>query len=321
MTSPEPPKEELRRMSFGDHLDELRRRLVRSLIAVLVCVFGLFPFKREVTNFYLEPYREMWDLAYGNYVERLESKVRDAGGLERLHATERETVEFNRRYAEEIRTGRFPMGEAWRIEVQSGFRLPWSLKSLSAMEDLWTFMAATLIFGLLLAGPYVLWQAWAFVAAGLYSQEKKVARGYFPVSLGLLALGAAFGYFVAVPACIYFLVQMMDFNQVEPLISVGQYFHFLFTLTAALGLMFQLPLAMMALVKLGLIEHRTLVVHWRYVLLAIFVIAAVASPTVDPFSQLLMATPMVLLYGLGLVFTGRVARQRAAAMPTMAAGT
>jgi Tat protein translocase TatC len=134
----------------------------------------------------------------------------------------------------------------------------------------------------------------------------------------LLMLGVAFGYTVVVPYGLYFLVQLMNFGQVQPLVSVSSYFSLLFMLTAALGLVFQLPLVMLTLQKVGIVSHEALKKNWRYVILLVFVLAGVFSPP-DPFTQVMMALPMVLLYILGLVLTGRSARRAKAENPTGAA--
>jgi Tat protein translocase TatC len=295
--------EELPRMSFGDHLDELRRRLLISLAAITVAVLGLLPFKTEVTGIYVQPYRQMWDLAFSHHVAALEAEVEAAGGLENLHRSRRETVEWIRDYKDEIYAGTYP--EPGKVETFGYFRLPYALKATGGLEDFWIFMAASLVFGLVLASPVVLWQVWAFVASGLYAHERKVVYRYFPFAVGLLIAGVLFGYFAVVPFGLYFLITMMNWFQIEPMLSVAQYFSFLLTLTAALGAVFQLPLMMLALVKVGIVQHRTLVTHWRYVVMVIFLIAAVATPP-DPFTMLLMGTPMTILYGVGLLLTRRV---------------
>ena len=165
-----------------------------------------------------------------------------------------------------------------------------------------TFMWASLVFALVLASPVVIWQAWAFVAAGLYPHERKIFYRYFPFMLLLMGGGVLFGYRVALPYSLGFLVRMMDPSQVSAIFSVGQFLTLEFALTAAMGLVFQLPLVMVALQRIGLVTHATFRRNWRMIILLIFVLAAVVTPP-DPASMLLMSTPMVLLYGLGLVLT------------------
>ncbi len=309
---PEPGSEELPRMSFGDHLDELRKRLLISFGAVALAVLGVMPFKQTVTEIYTAPYERMWFWAYDNFLEDLDAKVaaaKESG--QPLHELEQNVVDWNAKWRQQILDGSFPEDLYGFIQSSGGFSLPRTLKALGGLDDFWTFMAATMLFGLALAGPVVLWQLWAFVAAGLYQHERRVVMRYLPLSLGLFSAGVAFGYFVAVPMGLYFLIQLMYWARVQSMMSVGLYFSFLLTLTLALGAVFQLPLVMLALQKIGIVSHQAMRKNWRYVVLGFFVVAAILTPP-DPFTQIMMACPMMVLYAFGLLLTGRSARRMAA---------
>ena len=296
----EDPPEELQRMSFGDHLDELRTRLLRALVAVLVCVFGMLPFKDQVQAIVVEPYRILWRDAFEDHVAALEEMER-TGALQ--HDEFAQTFLANcRKYGDVILAGEFK--HAHILPQLTGFPIPYTLQALGGLDDFWTFMMASFVFAFVLASPVVIWQMWAFVAAGLYSKERRVFYAYFPFAMGLLASGVLFGYFFAVPYGLGFLVRMMKTDQVTAMLSVGQYFTLMFTLTAAMGLIFQLPLLMLALQRVGLVRHRTYTKNWRTIVLVLFVFAAVLTPP-DPFSMMLMAGPTMLLYLLGLVLTWR----------------
>ena len=108
-------------------------------------------------------------------------------------------------------------------------------------------MLASVLFALVLVSPFVVWQAWAFVAAGLYRHEQRLFYRYFPFMVALFASGVAFGYRIVLPFSLGFLISLMNPDQVGAMLAVGQYFTLLFWLTAAMGLMFQLPLVMLAL--------------------------------------------------------------------------
>ena len=304
-TQEQDSSEGLKRMSFGDHLDELRRRLGRSMIAIAVCVFGMIPFKTEITSVYAAPYRNMWMKGFVEYLEDFEEEVRSKGGADNLHESKREAFDWLQKYEDEIKEGQFPEDQAHKIRDIGGYRVPYFLVSLSGLADFWTFMAASVLFALILASPYVLFQMWAFVAAGLYRQERGVVYRSLPWAFVLLALGVGFGYFGVVPYGLFYLVKLMNFGQVQPMLSVNQYFSLLFTLTAALGIVFQLPLLMMALTKVGLVRHEGWKKNWRYVILGMVVVSAMFTPP-DPFTQVMMATPMCLLYLVGLFFTRRI---------------
>lgn len=294
-------EEQLPRMSFGDHLDELRRRLIRAIGAVLIAVIGFMPFHDEVQGLIVEPYRILWRQAFTDYVASLEEGVTSGrlGGefwpqyLENCH-----------KYGSVILSGKFEaVMPASRLPEITGFSVPYTLVAVGGIEDFWTFMMATFIFAAVVASPVVIWQMWAFIAAGLYQRERRAFHRYFPFAMTLLASGVLFGYLLAVPYGLGWLIRLMKTDQVSPLLSVSQYFTLMFTLTAAMGLIFQLPLVMIALQRIGIVRHSTYTKHWRMIVLIIFVLSAVLTPP-DPFSMMLMALPTLCLYLLGLVLTG-----------------
>jgi Tat protein translocase TatC len=316
------PEEKLTRMSFGEHLEELRGRLFKALGAVLLGVVALVPFKHRVTEVYIAPYRKCWFMHYENYVAKLDERI----GLEKhwdltpadkaavaakvaeQEGLWRRRLEFNLEYRDRIRNGKFEPALVNDIETQGGFPLSYNLKATGGLDDIWIFMSATMLFGVILASPIVIWQVWAFVAAGLYQKERKVVWTYLPFGTALLATGVLFGYYLAVPFGYYMLVNYMELDQVGPLFNVSHYFSFFFSFCTALGLVFQLPLVMLVVNKIGLVSHAAMRKSWRYVILGICFVSMIVTPP-DPFSMLLMATPMVLLYMLGLALTALVERK------------
>lgn len=288
--------EELPRMSFGDHLDELRRRLIRALLAVVVAVLAMTPFHDQVQGIVTEPYRVLWRQGFVEHVRRLEAQHQDGT----LDAMGQGFLEFCRQNRDVVLAGNFRYPHL--LPASTGFPLPYTLMATSGLEDIWTFFMASLIFAITLASPIVVWQAWAFIAAGLYPRERKVFYRYFPFMVGLVAAGAWFGYSTALPVSLGFLLRMMNPDQVGAMLTVGQYFTLLFGMTAAMGVVFQVPLVMVALQRVGLVRHATLTKNWRMIVLVMCIVAAVLSPP-DPFSMMLMAAPMLLLYLLGLVLT------------------
>jgi len=320
---PERPGEQLPKMSFGDHLEELRRRLFKSLLAIGVCVLGLMPFKESVTSIYVQPYHDMWMRGFIHYADALHDKVATLGrriaaqtGGEKVRLEldlEMSTAknEFIEKYRAAIENGTYPfVAHGSDIKTLGGYEVSYSLIATRPIEDFWTFMAASALMAAILAAPIVLYQLWAFIGAGLYRSERRAVLKYVPGASVLLILGVVFGYKVVVPFGLYFLVQLMNFGQVQPMVSVSNYFGLLFMLTAALGVVFQLPLVMLTLHKVGIVRHEMFVKNWRYVILIIFVVAALLTPP-DPFTQLMMAGPMLGLYGIGLILTGRSAKARA----------
>jgi sec-independent protein translocase protein TatC len=290
--------EQLPRMSFGDHLDELRKRLIRSLIAIGVAIVALLPFKGPVQEVILEPYRVQWRHGFTRWVETLEAQ--DAAGELKDDKLGTRYLAFCREYKQAILAGE--MKYPYVLPAETGYPVPYNLFATGGLEDMMSFMWASLVFSLVLSAPVVIWQAWAFIAAGLYKHERKVFYKYFPFMMALLLSGVAFGYWVALPYTLGFLLNIMDPSQVGALLSIGQFLTLLFAMTGAMGLVFQVPLVMIALQRVGLVTHRGFRNNWRMTVLIIFVAAAVFTPP-DPVSMLLMSAPMLVLYGLGLVLT------------------
>jgi sec-independent protein translocase protein TatC len=297
--------EDLPKMSFGEHLEELRRRLFVSLVAIAVCVVGMLPFKNSVVEIYVAPYRWMWNKLFVDYCAEIEAGAAAAGGRDKLHPLRRDRYDFIKTYGPQILDGTLEEDLLKEVNTRGGFAVRPTLVALGALQDMWTFMAASLLFGLVLSAPIVLYQAWAFLAAGLYRAERKLLLKYLPFAMVLLIAGIVFGYTTVVPWGTYFLMKLMNFMQVEPMLSVAQYFSLLLTLTAALGAVFQLPLAMLALQKVGITGYAAMRKNWRYVILGIFVLSALITPSPDPFTQMMMAGPMCLLYLFGLFLCWR----------------
>ena len=294
-------EEDLPRMSFGDHLDELRRRLVRSMLAVVIAIVAVLPFKGTVQDIIVEPYRQQWRQGFAEWEQQLTE--REAEATASGTPLDGETQAF----LAYIREHRGPILAGTKqypnlLPQQTGYPVPYNLFAVGGLEDMMSFMWASLIFAMVLAAPVVIWQMWAFIAAGLYQRERAAFYRYFPFMIGLLVTGVLFGYYVALPFSLRFLIKMMDPAQVTAIFSVGQFLNLLFWLTAAMGLVFQLPVVMVALQRVGLVTHRGFVKNWRMTILIIFVVAAVVTPP-EPVSMILMATPMLLLYGLGLMLT------------------
>jgi len=299
----------LPRMSFGDHLDELRKRVIKSLIAIVVAVCVVLPFKGEVQEIIVGPYRAQWQIGFENWVTKLQE--RQASGDMADDTEGQEFLAFCVKQKDAIFDGsyRYP----WKVADNSGYPVPYNLYATGGLEDILSFMWAALIFAVVLASPVVIWQVWAFIAAGLYKQERKVFYRYFPFMVILIASGVLFGYAVALPYSLGFLISMMDPSLVGALFSVGQFLTLLFMTTAAMGVVFQVPLVMLALQRVGLMRHKTFTKHWRMTILIIFCASAIFSPP-EPVSMILMSLPMIILYGLGLVLTA-MGQKREAPLP------
>lgn len=308
----EDEKEDLARMSFGDHLDELRKRLWRSLIAVIAACLVFMPMHNQVMEIVVTPYRILWTQNFETYVTDFEAREQQGLVTEDM---EKDWLKFIHKEKQRILDGTFPPKLSRWIPNNTGFSVPYSLVATGGLDDFWTFMMASLVFALAVASPVVIWQVWAFISAGLYKRERVAFRLYFPFMMVLLGSGVLFGYLYVVPFGLGFLIKMMNSGQVDPMLSVSQYFSLLFFMTLALGIVFQLPVVMVALQKVGIVRHQLMRQHWRWVILIICIMSAVLTPTPDPFTMFMVASPALLLYVLGLVLTWRMEKKRQVGEP------
>ena len=169
---------------------------------------------------------------------------------------------------------------------------------LNAPDVFFTYLKIALVLSLFATAPITLYQFWAFVAPGLYKQEREAFAAYFFASLGLLLAGGAFAFYVVFPLIFeFFLGFSTDTIQAMP--AIKEYLSLVLKLLFAFGMSFQIPIIIMLLVRLNMIDVESLVEKRRYVIVWAFVFAAILTPP-DIISQILLGIPMLLLYEIGL---------------------
>ncbi len=171
---------------------------------------------------------------------------------------------------------------------------------LSPAEAFWADLKIALFFGLLCAFPFILYEIWLFVSPGLVKRERKILWPFFGFGVIFFFVGIAFSYFIALPFAIRFLVNYGRDSGIIPMLSVSNYIDFNLKILLAFGLIFELPLVMVLLSKLGLLTEDFLRKNRKFAILGAFVVAAIATPTPDMFNQFLMALPLILLYEIGI---------------------
>ena len=185
------------------------------------------------------------------------------------------------------------------------------LKLLKYTEGFMVSFKVALIFGILLALPLILWEAWKFVGAGLFESEQRYVLVFFPFSLGLFGSGAVFGYYWMVPFGLQFLAGWgAEFAELS--FTLDSYINLFFTLTIILGLVFQTPLVMIFIHKLDIVTANGFAGARRYTLLGAVVFSTLVTPP-DPLSWSLMAGPIMILYELGIQICRVLERTRAKA--------
>jgi sec-independent protein translocase protein TatC len=236
--------------SFMSHLIELRDRLLRCIVALLLVFLALFPWASDI---------------YAVIAKPMLAALPNSGQM--------------------IATG-----------VVTTFFVP---------------VKVTMLAALVIALPYVLYQVWAFVAPGLYQHEKRLVAPLVISSTILFLCGMAFAYFLVFPIVFGFLARFAPVG-VSYMPDIQSYLDFVLTTFVAFGLTFEVPIAVIVLVRAGMVSIAKLKEIRPYVVVAAFVIAAIFTPP-DVISQLLLAVPLCLLYELGIILAGFLSRPERAA--------
>ena len=166
---------------------------------------------------------------------------------------------------------------------------------MSPAEGFFAYLKLAVFAGFMLALPVVLWQVWAFVAPALTSGEKKWAFIMVPGAVLLFFTGVAFAYLLVWPAAVKFFLGFGS-ESLQPMLSLGQYLSFLFSFILPFGIIFNLPLALLVLAKMGIISSNFLAKQRRMMILVAFIVGGIITPTPDIFTQTMMAIPIILLY-------------------------
>ncbi len=192
------------------------------------------------------------------------------------------------------------------------------LQALSPPEIFFTYLKCALLAGFILALPVIFWQLWAFVAPGLYDEEKRYAIPFVSISTVLFAGGATFGYAMVFPLVFEFF---LSFNNefVQNAWTMREVFGFTTRLYLAFGTGFEMPVVVFFLALSGLMTARQLLAGFKYAVLVCFLLAAILTPP-DVVSQILLAGPLLILYllGVGVAFLVNPGRRRERDLPTVA---
>jgi sec-independent protein translocase protein TatC len=188
-----------------------------------------------------------------------------------------------------------------------------SLIFTSVAEAFFTYMKVAFIAGLILASPFVLYQVWAFVAPGLYRHEKKYVIPFVLAGSFFFAIGILFAYYVALPVGFKFLLGFAtDF--IKPMPSMKEYLSFSIKFLLAFGLIFEFPVVLVLLARIGVIDAKTLARQRKYAILLIFIFAAILTPP-DIISQVILALPMIGLYELSILLSRIFGKKSPPAQP------
>jgi sec-independent protein translocase protein TatC len=228
--------EEMTGMSFLEHLEELRRRIIYSFLYVVAgfCVCWWFH--------------------------------------ERIFAIMQKPI----------------------VTALANHKMDTQLVYLNPTDPFNMYLKISFLAGIFVASPFVLYQVWAFIAPGLYRNERRYVLPFMFSTVGLFLAGGAFGYKMVYPAALDFLIGWSA--QFKPMITVGEYTDLFLTIIAGLGLVFEMPILVFFLSLMGILTAGWMWRNFRYSILVIFIIAAIITPTTDIMNMCIFAAPMIVLY-------------------------
>ncbi|NRA96666.1 MAG: twin-arginine translocase subunit TatC [Planctomycetes bacterium] len=229
------------RMSFGQHLDELRSRLFKALLVSLLGLVMVFIWHREVMNFVLEPFRS----------------------------------------------------------VMADLNQDPTLKTTGPAQAFFSYVKVSFVVGLVCTAPLWIYQIWAFIAAGMYSNERYVVHKYVPFCVVLFLIGITFGYTTLIPLGLRYLLTFGDPTVIQNWIGLKEYLGLFTVLTLVLGVTFQLPVIMIGMARSGVVGPDAFRRKRKWMILSIFIAGAILTPP-DPVTQCLLAFPLIGLYEFGI---------------------
>lgn len=330
-------------MSFLEHLDELRRRLVRSAIFVFLAFILCWFAADAIFDFLSVPIRQALSEA-----ERREVPLQGLTGDEKTRLLNTLAVGDRGRYvfdkATKLGTGVVQPGTSvtavvaadaegkpglytdeaiftGNVVVPKGVRLPAELIGegsgnaaeerlivTTAAESFTLLVTVSLYAAIALSVPFLLWQIWGFISPALYKHERAYVTPFILLSTVSFVGGAAFAYYILFPPAVRYLLGLgEDFRL---LLRASDYFDFIIIIMLAMGIIFQMPAVAYVLARIGLISAGFLARSWKIALVIILIVAAVASPTGDIPNLMLFAAPMVVLYGVSIFIAWLFGKKR-----------
>lgn len=264
-------RKKLEEMSFMDHLEELRWLLVRSTIAVILVAIGCYFIDDWIFDTVIFGPKDPNFITYRFFCE-----MTHFFGIDDTYAC---AQEFNFKIQSSEFGGQFSM-------------------------YLWTMITAGFVIGF----PYILWELWKFISPALYEKERKMAGLFVILSSFLFFIGVLFGYFVVAPLTINFFATFYASKEIVNIPTIDSYVSIIKMSVIACGIMFELPIIIYFLTKLGLITPAFLKKHRRYAIVIILTLSAIVTPP-DIASQIIVAIPIMLLYEVSILISMLVAKK------------
>jgi sec-independent protein translocase protein TatC len=321
-------------MSFLEHLDELRTRLIRIAAFVLIAFVVCWVFSEEIYHFLEIP------VTAAMLEAKREAAVRLSGG-DVIPATELPDgtqaaftfptdgniggaiIQTGTTIKVMVQRGadglpQLVTVEPWLLNettvIKEGFVIPRELYSASSMlmspdnrlvvqtvqGAFNLYIKVSFYAAIFFAVPWLLIQLWGFISPGLYPHEKKYAAPFIIMTTLFFLMGCSFAYYIAFPRAANFLLGVAAQGNLRPLVSADEYFDLIITIMLGLGVVFEIPTVTFFLARLGLVTPQLLLRMWRFAIIVIFILAAILSPTTDIPNLLVFAAPMLILYSLSV---------------------
>jgi len=267
LTTKKNPEEDTEKvMSFWDHMEELRMHIIRSIIAIVVLAVVAFLNRKIIFDYIiLAPSKP------GFITNEILCNISHKLSLNALCISD----------------------------------INLDIININMSGQFLTHMYISLVAGFIAAFPYILWEIWSFVKPALHENEKKYSRGGIFISTMLFVFGIVFSYFMIVPLTVNFLGTYQVSPTVHNQISLNSYINTVVSLTFAVGLVFELPILVYFLTKIGVLTPDFLKKNRKYMFVILLILSAIITPP-DMFSQVLVVIPLVLLYEFSIVISKRV---------------
>ncbi len=243
------------KMPLTEHLNDLRKAIIKSLLALLFAFLISFTYSEKIVQFIMFPLKYNFD---------------------------------------------FSVREMYISIVPHDKLKDTKLVFLGPAEAFWMNIKISLFSGIIFSLPVIFHQLWKFVSPGLLPNEKRYVLPFIFSATGLFLFGSSFCFFIVLPFAMEFLLTYKVGDFLMPMLSIGQYVDFCLKFVLAFGAVFELPIIILFLTKMGLLTTKTLAKNRKYAVLAAFVIAALLTPTPDALNQTLMALPIIVLYELSI---------------------
>lgn len=232
-------------MTLSEHLEELRWRLLKSVIAFIVVFIATLFFQNQLIDFFVLPHK-------------------------------------------------------WAMD---SLKMPSKFYAGKYQAPFMAYLKLSLIVAVFFSFPVFLYQMWRFVSAGLYQNERKFILSFLPISILLFILGSLFGFFILLQNGLYFLALLSRPDIVSLDYFISDYLDLVTLLTVITGILFEIPVVMLLLTKIGLATPQTFSKFRRLAIVIILIVSAVVTPSTDPITQLILAVPLYFLFELGIILS------------------